>query len=109
MFGRGDRTLVTRNSAASPLRKAALANDIRGGSPILLAQAHETALQILAGQGLVPDELLADGVIDLVVEQERLSIEHASELRPSVFHTGKGKGPLDRSHASLERIQEWRG
>lgn len=102
------RTLVTRNSASSPMSEWVLANDLRGSSPTALATGHTRALEILASSGVEPMTVDSPGLIDFVIGQEKLSIESASGFRPRLTDSGRGTGPIDNSPSASDRISEWR-
>lgn len=101
------RTLVTRNSATSPMSEWVLANDLRGANPASLIKCHQEVLEILASMGRTPLDLHPVGLIDFVVEQEKISIETTAGFKPGLANTGKGSGRIDRSDESMERIRQW--
>jgi len=105
-FSQG-RTLVSRNSASSPMAEWALANDHRGASPAQLAAAHQEVLDILSEREVEALRLDPDNLIELVIELEKLSIEGAAGFTPGITNTAKGQGPIDRSEPSTERVRRW--
>jgi hypothetical protein len=106
--------LVTRNSASLTLQEAYLANELRGAAPTELAEAHQSALDILAGRGLAPDRIRTELLLDSHLELERRGLAQleGGRLRrtfDAFFDSGLGLGPLDGSPASQRRIDEWLG
>jgi len=110
----GERELVTRNSASLALQEACLANELRGAAPTELAEAHKSALDILAGQGLTPDRIRTELLLESHLELERRGLAQleGGRLRRTAdafFDSGLGTGPLDWSPASRRRIDAWLG
>jgi hypothetical protein len=106
IFAHG-RTVVSRNSAASPMSASVLANDRRGATPTQLAASHQEVLEILRERGLKPLRLDPATLIQLVIDQEKRSIEESAGFKPRLGDTAKGMGPIDRSEESAERIRQW--
>ena len=69
----GDRWLVTINSGLAPLPSDFLRQEVTAGSPSTLIRAHESALELLAEQGLRPDRIETDS--------EVLEADRANDLR----------------------------
>jgi hypothetical protein len=106
------RLLTTANWAFVNVQPERLANVLRGATPTELADAHQTALDLLAASGLAPNRIHAEELLDAHLELERRLIARfeRSRLRRTYyafFGSSLGSGPLDRSPASQQRINTW--
>lgn len=110
----GERWLITRNSATVALHHECLANELRGAAPTELAEAHQSALHVLAAKGLAPDRIRTERLLEAHLELERRSLGQLEGHRlrrtfDAFFDSGLGSGPLDESPASQRRIDAWLG
>jgi hypothetical protein len=106
------RLLTTANFAFVNVLPERLANELRGATSTELAEAHQTALDVLAASGLAPDRIRAEELLDAHIELERRSIAHFehSRLRRTLyafFGSSLGSGSLNGSPASQQRINTW--
>ena len=110
----GERRLTTRNAASIALQHEFLTNDLRGAAPTELAEAHQTALDVLAARGLTPDRIHTEQLLDAHLELERRSLGQLEGHRlrrtfDAFFDSGLGAGTLDESPDSQRRIDAWLG
>jgi hypothetical protein len=100
--------LISNSSGRAGLPPSYLTNDVAGASPAELADAHQSALDILAGYDLVPLRVLEHTIVSEAMASEMETIEW-SQQNPSggLFNFGGGAGALDDSAKSRSRIEEW--
>ena len=108
----GSRLFITANSAVAPLPPEYLSNALRGAGPDEIVRAHRRGLELLADQGLAPDPIDRDGLLETQLALERRCGEWSLRKRllvQSLFASGLGSGPLDGSPSSRQRIEAWLG
>jgi hypothetical protein len=100
--------LISNSSGRAGLPPSYLTNDVAGASPAELADAHQSALDILAGHDLAPLRVLEHTIVSEAMASEMETIEW-SQQNPSggLFNFGGGAGALDDSTKSRSRIEEW--
>lgn len=106
------RLLTTANFAFVNVLPERLVNELRGATSTELADAHQTALDVLAASGLAPDRIRAEELLEAHIELERRAIAQLerSRLRRTLnafFGSSLGSGSLDGSAASRRRIDSW--
>ncbi len=101
------RTLTTRNSGLASLPETILTNDVKGGSPVELVEAHRRVLGLLHAAGATPESLDPATLPSLVLELERESLAWADQ-NPPRRGSGRGSLPLWQSPDLEERIERWR-
>lgn len=102
------RILISNSSSRAGLPPSYLTNDVFGASPTELAEAHQRALDILAGYELEPQHVLEHTIVSEAMASEMETIEW-SQQNPTggLFNFGGGAVALDDSPASNERIEAW--
>ena len=107
----GSRLFITANSAVAPLPPEYLSNALRGADPDEIVRAHRRGLELLAAQGLVPDPVDRQRLLETQLALERRCGEWTlrNGLVQSLFGSGLGSGPLDESPSSNRRIAAWLG
>jgi hypothetical protein len=110
----GSRLFITANSAVASLPPEYLSNTLRGAEPDEIVRVHRRGLELLAAQGLAPDSIDREGLLETQVELERRCGDWAlrdrrGRMLQSLFASGLGSGPLDETPSSRERIDAWLG
>lgn len=104
----GNRFLVTLNSDRTGLPPNYLANSVFGASPGALALAHQQALDVLASHGLTPVKLDEEAIVEEALASEVETTEWSMQNpSPGLFNFGAGKGQVDGSSVSEQRIVAW--
>lgn len=101
------KSLVTRNSARTPLPDWVLVDSVSGGTVTALVESHERALAAVAQYGHHPIPIAASGLAQLAIDSDRAVIDWLSGRNI------RGLETHDRplwSRADLdERIDQWHG
>lgn len=110
----GSRLFITANSAVVSLPPEYLSNALRGAEPDELVRAHRRGLELLAAQGLAPDSIDGERLLETQLELERRCSdwslrERRGRVLQSLFASGLGSGPLDETPSSRQRIEAWLG
>jgi hypothetical protein len=101
------RTLTTRNSGLASVPETILTNDVTGGSPVDLIDAHRRAIGLLNNRGETPQPLDPASLPSLALELERASLAWANRNPPRP-RSIRGSGPLGESADLEERVERWR-
>lgn len=77
----GSRLFITANSAAAALPSEYLSNALRGADPDEIVRAHRRGLELLAAQGLAPDPIDRERLLEIQLSLERRCSVVASRLK----------------------------
>ncbi len=103
---RESRILISNSSGLAGLPPSYLTNDVAGASPAELADAHQSALDILAGHDLAPLQVLEHTIVSEAMASERWRPSSGASRTPlegsstSVAAPVHSTTPRDRGHAS---------